>query len=61
MNKNLNIKSKWTLKIKAKKKKERKVETDSHREWTNGYQWREGREEGQDRYRGLRYKLLCIG
>lgn len=48
------------IKNKRKKKKERKVETDSHREWTNGYQWREGREEGQDRHRGVRYKLLCI-
>ena len=52
----MNIKKK----SKKKKKKEKQKQTHRHREWTNGCQWREGREEGQDRCKGLRYKLLCI-
>ena len=35
-------------------------QTHIYSEQTNGYQWGEGREEGQDRGRDHRYKLLCI-
>ena len=34
--------------------------TDLLIEQTSGYQWAEGREEGQDGSRGLRGKLVCI-
>ena len=32
----------------------KKKQTHRYTEQTNGYQWREGRGEGQDRSRGLR-------
>ena len=37
-----------------------KKQTDRYKEQTSGYQWGEGRGDGQDRGRGLRYKLLRI-
>lgn len=33
-------------------------QTHRYGEHTSGYQWREGREEGQDRLRVKRYKVL---
>ena len=35
-----------------------KKQTHRYREQTSGYQWEEGKGEGQ--YMGERYKLLCI-
>ena len=47
----------YHLYVESKKNKTNecnKTKTDRCREQTSGYQWGEGREEGQDRGRGLR-------
>ena len=38
----------------------KKKQTHRYREQTTGYQWGEGRAEGQDRGRGLRGTNYCV-